>query len=107
MRPITIFRPYEDEVRAIVPLPPPSNNRNSLHLTQHQDSISGSDSLEDVREATGQDVVGPPPLLATIGKGYRNLLGRYAPLPKSVQSDPAQQRSMYCLLWRAHNWINS
>jgi len=43
LRPITVFRPYEDEVRLILPL------------------TEGDRS----------------PLIATIGKGYRNLLRRY------------------------------
>nr|XP_045599191.1 leucine-rich repeat serine/threonine-protein kinase 1-like isoform X5 [Procambarus clarkii] len=98
MRPITVFRPYEDEVRAIVPLPP-----SSVILDQ-------DGNIEDATDATDLDNerrFTPTPLLATIGKGYRNLLGRYAPMPRSAQPEPAAQRAMYCLLWRAHHWLNT
>nr|CAH7742533.1 unnamed protein product [Callosobruchus chinensis] len=50
LRPITIFRPYEEEVRAIVPLTMGKSTSDS------QDNTS---------------------LIATIGSGYRNLLSRY------------------------------
>ncbi|KAK8739408.1 hypothetical protein OTU49_003618 [Cherax quadricarinatus] len=98
MRPITVFRPYEDEVRAIVPLPP-----SSVVLDQDGNLEDPSDptDVENERRFT------PTPLLATIGKGYRNLLGRYAPMPRSAQPEPAAQRAMYCLLWRAHHWLNT
>ncbi|XP_063840315.1 leucine-rich repeat serine/threonine-protein kinase 1-like isoform X2 [Scylla paramamosain] len=98
MRPITVFRPYENEVRAIVPLPPAS-------------VVLDPGSSEDQTDGFGGDregVPSPTPLLATIGKGYRNLLGRYAPMPRSAHPEPAQaQRAMYCLLWRAHHWLNT
>ena len=98
MRPITVFRPYENEVRAIVPLPPAS-------------VVLDPGSSDDQTDGFGGDregVPSPTPLLATIGKGYRNLLGRYAPMPRSAHPEPAQaQRAMYCLLWRAHHWLNT
>ena len=97
MRPITVFRPYENEVRAIVPLPP-----SSVVLDQ-----GGSEDQIDGFGVGGEGVPSPTPLLATIGKGYRNLLGRYAPMPRSAQPEPVAQRAMYCLLWRAHHWLNT
>ncbi|XP_064112289.1 leucine-rich repeat serine/threonine-protein kinase 1-like isoform X1 [Macrobrachium nipponense] len=98
MRPITVFRPYEDEVRAIVPLPSPSV------ITDRDENVAdASDGDQDSDCYTNT----PTPLLATIGKGYRNLLGRYSPMPRSAQPEPAVQRAMYCLLWRAHHWLNT
>lgn len=79
LRPITVFRPYEDEVRLILPL---SSNQNDESL-----------------------------LVATIGKGYRNLLHRYGTWPNisksssSVSSLSERQRNMQVLLWRAGDWI--
>ncbi|XP_063611108.1 leucine-rich repeat serine/threonine-protein kinase 1-like [Penaeus indicus] len=98
MRPITVFRPYEDEVRAIVPLPPTSV------IVEPE---LGSGDVSDSSEGDVERLMNPVPLLATIGKGYRNLLGRYAPIPRSAQPEPGAQRAMYCLLWRAHHWLNT
>ncbi|CAH1175605.1 unnamed protein product [Phaedon cochleariae] len=82
LRPITVFRPYEEEVRAIVPL---SNDKSAL--------------------------------IATIGKGYRNLLARYADVPQQVAGTPlvspmaggscavgGRANNMFVLLWRAEHW---
>ncbi|KAJ8942684.1 hypothetical protein NQ314_010008 [Rhamnusium bicolor] len=87
LRPITIFRPYEEEVRAIVPLVMGKSSNGSHDNT---------------------------PLIATIGRGYRNLLSRYTDMPvnagtplpspmagaNSVSSKP----NMFILLWRAEHW---
>ncbi|XP_045460940.1 leucine-rich repeat serine/threonine-protein kinase 1 [Harmonia axyridis] len=88
LRPITIFRPYEEEVRAIVPL---SFSKNS----------------EKQKNS----------LIATIGRGYRNLLTRYTDvqinnLSNSLTSPTLGKNStvsslnqnMFVLLWRARDW---
>lgn len=85
LRPITIFRPYEEEVRAIVPLAVGKSNNGSHDNT---------------------------PLLATIGRGYRNLLSRYTdisfnvgtPLPSPVANSISSKPNMFVLLWRAEHW---
>lgn len=83
LRPITVFRPYEDEVRLILPLSSPMKEDKS-------------------------------PLIATVGKGYRNLLQRYGTWPhlsKTSASSTAnsggveRQRSMHVILWRAGHWM--
>jgi hypothetical protein len=79
LRPITVFRPYEDEVRLILPL---------------------SDDNES-------------PLIATIGKGYRNLLSRYLSTPVLKKTSTAsnadsinskRNNNMQVLMWRAGSW---
>ncbi|XP_030762504.1 leucine-rich repeat serine/threonine-protein kinase 1 isoform X2 [Sitophilus oryzae] len=88
LRPATIFRPYEEEVKLIVPLAVPKSNNES------HDNI---------------------PLIATIGRGYRNLLSRYTdvplpvgtPLPSPVSANYTNylnKPNMFILLWRAENW---
>ncbi|XP_071051470.1 leucine-rich repeat serine/threonine-protein kinase 1 isoform X2 [Onthophagus taurus] len=87
LRPITIFRPYEEEVRSIVPL---------------------------ARLKTSNDRHEYTPLIATIGRGYRSLLNRYTDVTvnvASVQSPVSSQisfatakQNMYVLLWRAEHW---
>lgn len=88
LRPITIFRPYEEEVRAIVPLS---------------------------RLKTSNDRQDYTALLATIGRGYRNLLTRYTDVSANVTTvvqspmsshNPfmANKQNMFLLLWRAEHW---
>ncbi|KAF2362731.1 Ankyrin repeat [Trinorchestia longiramus] len=45
------------------------------------------------------------PMVATIGKGYRDLLARYVPLPRTTQQE-AHSKSLYCLLWQADTWTH-
>ncbi|CAG9859264.1 unnamed protein product [Phyllotreta striolata] len=89
LRPITIFRPYEEEVRAIVPL------------------RAGSKSAQGNQEKV--------PLIATIGRGYRNLLSRYTDVPFATNTPlpspmvgafgpPCVKPNMFVLLWRAEHW---
>lgn len=88
LRPVTIFRPYEEEVRAIVPLIVAKSNNGSYENT---------------------------PMIATIGRGYRNLLSRYTdvpltagtPLPSPMAGPPmvpSTKQNMFVLLWRAEYW---
>ncbi|XP_060525729.1 leucine-rich repeat serine/threonine-protein kinase 1 isoform X2 [Cylas formicarius] len=87
LRPITIFRPYEEEVKVIVPLAVPK-------------SVNGSHDNTS--------------LIATIGRGYRNLLSRYADVPMNLKTPVASPISsgspfiskpnMFVLLWRAKHW---
>jgi hypothetical protein len=88
LRPITIFRPYEEEVKAIVPL-------------------AMCKSINESHDNT--------PLIATIGRGYRNLLSRYTDVPINIghnlQSPIANnapllinKQNMFVLLWRAEHW---
>lgn len=82
LRPITIFRPYEEDVKVIIP------------LSKSKDST---------------------PLLATVGRGYRNLLSRYTEVSTifggnlqspvvNVSSLTASKQNMFALLWRAEHW---
>ncbi|CAG0890372.1 unnamed protein product [Darwinula stevensoni] len=67
MTPLTVFRPYEEDVRVIVPL-------------------GGSSSC----------------LLATVGKGYRNLISRYA---GASSLDPSLNRDIYAIIWQTSHWL--
>jgi len=111
MRPITVFRPFEEEVQAIVPW---------HHHTA------------DISSATSDDTAGTPagahkkqscPLIATVGRGYRSLIARYTDMvmtPSGVQSPmhvyhgsgldriggvgDVKTQNIYSLLWRAERW---
>lgn len=89
LRPITIFRPYEEEVRSIVPL---SLSKNGSENDNH--------------------------LIATIGRGYRSLLTRYADVPANIGNSllspvssgfqsTTNKQNMFVLLWRAEHWAIS
>ena len=96
-----------------------TSSTNIHHQQQHSSTIAANtfSSVEaseidysEVTDDDGDDIFsscnsGASPLVATIGKGYRNLLARYAPMPKAAQPD-ANSRAIYCLLWRPDNWIN-
>ncbi|XP_049858112.1 leucine-rich repeat serine/threonine-protein kinase 1 isoform X1 [Schistocerca gregaria] len=95
MRPITVFRPYEEEVRAIIPLVRLSADITGFRNTT-EDCNTGKISY---------------PLVASVGKGYRSLISRYTDTvvtpsiqsPTSVPAD-ARNQNMYIILWRTENW---
>ncbi|XP_067128785.1 leucine-rich repeat serine/threonine-protein kinase 1 [Centruroides vittatus] len=79
MRPITIFRPFEEEVKAILPLGIKFSSKTESPITP---DISLS-------------------FIAAVGKGYRNLIGRYTALPNF---NIHIHDNMYLLLIRTDNW---
>ncbi|KAJ9598231.1 hypothetical protein L9F63_011052, partial [Diploptera punctata] len=102
MRPITVFRPFEEEVRAIVPL---------LRLA-NEDGVASADDGQKKQCC---------PLIATVGRGYRSLIARYTDMvmtPTGIQSPmhvyhsgertgglgEVRNHNMYALLWRAERW---
>ncbi|XP_018323262.1 leucine-rich repeat serine/threonine-protein kinase 1 isoform X2 [Agrilus planipennis] len=91
LRPITVFRPFEEEVQAVVPLGCPSR------------TVDGSN--EDV------------PMVATFGRGYRSLLTRYtnawssvgpsvlqSPINYNSPNTSASSQNIFGLLWKAEHW---
>ena len=72
LRPITVFRPFSQELQSIV-------------------TVSQADSEH-----------ASSPLVVTMGKGYRNLIGRY------VAGDTKKDDSgtVYALLWRPDDWVS-
>lgn len=73
MLPLTVFRPFEDEVRTILPVICNSKDHDSM--------------------------------MVTVGKGYRNLIGRYTTLSQSPLSEINSRRDFYAFLWRANDWF--
>uniref|UniRef100_A0A6A7FVB2 non-specific serine/threonine protein kinase n=2 Tax=Hirondellea gigas TaxID=1518452 RepID=A0A6A7FVB2_9CRUS len=93
------------------------SNKSGSSFSLSSSSVTSSNSSSNITGA-GQEwgavdesedwdnepiIGGVTPMVATIGKGYRNLLARYAPMPKSAQHEA---RAVYCLLWRANSWTN-
>uniref|UniRef100_A0A147BMZ4 non-specific serine/threonine protein kinase n=1 Tax=Ixodes ricinus TaxID=34613 RepID=A0A147BMZ4_IXORI len=83
MRPITVFRPFEEEVKAILCLPP-DGRRPPAPQGVAESPVPGQR---------------PSALLATVGKGYRNLLGRYLPT-----GGDCLHQNMHAILWRTDPW---
>lgn len=94
MRPITAFRPYEDEVHNIV-----SFKKKVSKEEEGPDSNCDSNNVEYKN------------FLITIGKGYRSLMNRFTTdtgerkgleRPKSFS-----RKGIYALLWTSKNWLIS
>ena len=118
MRPITVFRPFSEEIQAIVAIKEPLPV--DLATTPKKKS-AGNQSEEHSARSEGN------PLIVTIGKGYRSLIGRYVNMDKrhsSIKSETESLRAvnklgeerdyedsynnastMYALLWRPDDWL--
>ena len=79
LRPITVFRPFSQELQSIVTVQPDSSC----------------------------------PLVVTLGKGYRNLIGRYVSgdvrthdLRKKDSGDDSDSGTVYALMWRPDDWVS-
>jgi hypothetical protein len=87
MRPITVFRPYEEEVKAIIPF--------KSYKSTHSESSPQNGSQESL------NVLSLDYSIATIGKGYRNLLSRFLHLDKNKC---LTQKGLHSILWSTKNW---
>jgi len=98
LRPITVFRPFESDVVAIVPV----MGQNSRPVPQVESTPT---------ETPERTTKGRFPVVATLGYGYRSLIARYT---DSVVSSVDRMRPKYqsgelknnicALLWRAEHW---
>lgn len=89
MRPITVFRPFEEEVRAIIPL-----------VSTVKAPETPTETAESNSDATLP--LPPTPLVATIGRGYRSLVTRYTDIVSPTHD--TVKRNIYALLWRGERW---
>ena len=111
---ITVFRPFSEEVQAIVAIKDPlvypvtSPSKKNEHTTSPSSNTNGNS------------------LIVTIGKGYRSLIGRYVNMgdrrvsikgqscvSKSVEdldyedfSGDYNSSTMYALLWKPDHWLS-
>lgn len=115
LRPITVFRPFEESVSVLFFLTKTTIN-SFFHYFEFQ--LLCVIPLPPIGTS-------PIPLLVTIGRGYRSLIDRYTDSKTVNVSTPVQtssnstladkhtreflQRSrtnnMHCLLWRADHWV--
>ena len=81
LRPITVFRPFSNEVQAIIPVDiKPGRNKEESKLESY---------------------------IVTLGKGYRALIKRYVSNMTSLASeDEDHDLSMiYAMLWQPDDWL--
>ncbi|CAM1297638.1 Uncharacterised protein g1884 [Pycnogonum litorale] len=92
MRPVTVFRPFEEEVKAILPI---------CYVRPTESSPKTEHNV--VAEKTIRNL----PMIITVGRGYRSLLSRYTTLPlNSIGHSVVDHRSTYAFLWRSDSWLN-
>jgi hypothetical protein len=115
MRPITVFRPHDEEIKAIVPFES-SCASTSLDQTSEHDVFAQQSNSKD---SPGGDTVPSSPsantasptqmssnrYIVTVGKGFRSLVSRYIYLSKERRS-LLTQRGVYAILWKTGNWLN-
>ena len=112
MLPITVFRPHEEEVRAIVPLlppppPPPTPSPAGTTTAAAGGTGGGSGAGSGPASAEGDseetDAAGECGLV-TLGRGYRSLVGRFCSAATAAPYELSARRSVYALLWQPHRW---
>jgi hypothetical protein len=100
MRPISVFRPFSEEIQAIIPI------QGEEAVPEEDKSASSSSSRQGSR-------------IVTLGKGYRSLVKRFVTHRKATSAvsaasasveyedyeDDANAMAMSALLWRPDDWI--
>ena len=122
MRPITVFRPFSEEIQAIVAIKEPKPVETNMSTPKKKNGA------EDDTKASDSD--GGSSLIVTIGKGYRSLIGRYVNTDKRNSSKTSSETesykmavnrhgeergdyedsysnasTMYALLWKPDDWL--
>ena len=122
MRPITVFRPFSEEIQAIVAIKEPVT---ADPITQSRKKNSGNTTPTNPTVPDGNS------LIVTIGKGYRSLIGRYVNMDRRLSSSSTKSEmesyravtksfeeqdyddfnngnnasTMYALLWKPDDWL--
>ena len=97
LRPITVFRPYSDEVQAIIPVLKPKTFFGPK-LKQHN-VVENNETGVQTQNLS---------YVVTLGKGYRALIERYVANMKgdAIEADEDHDSSMiYAMLWQPDEWI--
>lgn len=101
MRPITVFRPFEEEIKIIIPVNPNrlvtfSNQTNEFENEQDSDHDCNDISLQTDKRSR---------YLITIGKGYRCLFDRYLNPTAEHHQPLVTHPGLHALLWSADSWL--
>lgn len=105
MRPITVFRPYEDEIRHILTLKRKDDFRRYRESSVSSVSVSSVVSNTSSTSSFSKNYPDESKYIITIGKGYRNLSNRFV-----LDKDKEAQlfgTGFFCILWKSGNWIDN
>lgn len=107
MRPITVFRPYEDEIRHILTFSRDDDLRRRRESSVSSLSVSSAVSTSSASSSSSHTKTFPDEnkYIITIGKGYRNLSNRFV-LDKEKEAQ-LFATGFFSILWKSGNWINS
>lgn len=89
LRPITVFRPFQDEVRAIIPLPRMCNTNTPLIATIGRGYRSLIDRYTDVITTHAT---------TPLGNEKRSILS------SARESTKDRSNHMHCIIWKADHW---
>lgn len=97
LRPIVVFRPFEEEIRLIIPVDPSklvhfSNNLNLFESSASSDN-NGSNSSRLCTSNRNKK------FLITIGKGFRGLLDRYLNPLHDSNASLITHSGLYAAMW--------
>lgn len=94
MRPITVFRPFEEEIRLIIPVDPKKlvHFSNNLNVFESSDTNYGRVWMKNKK------------FIITIGKGFRSLLDRYLNPLHDANTSLVTHSGLYCVMWSPGNW---
>ena len=108
MRPVTVFRPHEEEIKAIIPfelMPQVYDNqliRNDTSVREEPSETSSEASDCDQNEKCKSRHI------VTIGKGLRSLVSRYMNLDHHQRHKRRHNHSKeeyYPIVWKSKNWM--
>ena len=97
LRPITVFRPYSDEVQAIIPVQKPMTSLNPKAKLERENSEQSNSGQNQCMS-----------YVITIGKGYRALIERYVTNMKgndNSEDEDHDSSMIYAMLWQPDEWI--
>ena len=100
LRPITVFRPYSDEVQAIIPVLNLERKPSIFKSIQNNGGKKSGD-LEEMEKLS---------YIVTLGKGYRALIDRYVTNMMSevsidFEDDDHNSSMIYAMLWKPDDWL--
>jgi serine/threonine protein kinase len=110
LRPITVFRPHEEEIKCILVLEDSTLNRRRSSVIEDQVAAAEQVGKESKERNNSSDTHSSghntQRFIVTVGRGSRSLVSRYVqtkhetvPLPSSNSN-----KDLFAILWKTGNW---